>query len=280
MLRDAFVVLVLALVGLWSPSASAVQALTTYVANLDGYIDIAPDGAVQAYSLPSLLASDNRALVHAIDRRIRSWRFVPVTAQDGRAVVARVRVGIALHATVGPDGKDMVVSVSDVRFYDPPLPTPSGKQAANLTPPIYPGEPMRADVGANLSLLFKFHADGRVIERDIATMELLLPRAITQGQEARYAKAFRQATLVAAQNWVFPPNYRSTCGQPCVLAVPVRFSAPCSCSGGGFWSGLKVIPMPPVPWVTDRASIVSLDAGGARASAVQLADPAQAEGQL
>jgi len=55
-MRNAVVMFFVIFAALLSPSVRAAEALTTFVSYLDGSIDIAPDGSVQGYSLPSLKA--------------------------------------------------------------------------------------------------------------------------------------------------------------------------------------------------------------------------------
>jgi len=258
-----------------SPPAHAVIApLTTYTASLHGSIDIAPGGSVQDYSLPTLQGADNRALAQALDHRIRSWRFVPVT-NDGRPVIAHVLFGITLQADAKADGKELAVSMSDLKFYDLPAPDASGKPAAPLRPPMFPYEPMRAGVGAEVTVVFKLDDDGRVLNSDVSKMDLLLASAIGHDLETRYAKDFRKATLAVAKDWAFPANYRTTCGKPCLLQVPVEYSLP-----DKFWSGVRSIALPALPWASPETPIVGLDPSGGIASTRQLIDPAQGTGQL
>jgi outer membrane biosynthesis protein TonB len=285
MLRNAAAFLLVLLAMALPQAAPAFGPLTTYVAYLNGYIDIAPDGSVQDYSLTPKLADDN-SLKHALDRRIRSWRFEPIT-DNGHPVVAHVLFGITLQADTKAGSEDLVVTIGKVDFYNPPLPPDSSDQTvqvidkavdklmAALTPPHYPARALRSGVGASVDVLFDLDDNGRILAADIGKMDLLLPYALTQVAAAKYAEDFRNATLLVARNWTFPPNYRTTCGKPCLIRIPVRYSIPDT-----FWSGLQPIPVPALLWAAPQAPIVGLDPSGAQPSARKLIDPAQAEGQL
>jgi len=275
MLRNTSGFLLFLLTATLTGPVHAAEPISTYIAQLNGSLDIGPDGRVQDYSLPGLLASDNRTVVHALDKRIRSWRFEPVT-DNGHPVIAHVLFGIELRADAKAGSKGLAVSLSQVQFYDPPLPDASGEPAAPLKPPVYPTAPLSDGVGAKVVVAFKLDEQGRILEHDIIEMDLLLPSAMGKSREAGYAQDFRKATLAATQDWAFPASSRRTCGKPCLLEVPVQFDA-CGCN---FWSGLRIVDLPPLPWATDDEPVVRIASSGAPASQRQLIDPTQAGGKL
>jgi hypothetical protein len=277
MLRKSIGLLTLVLAATLFPTAYAVEPLTTYVAYLNGTIDIAPDGSVQNYSLTHQRLIEDRSLVSKLGRHIKAWRFVPIT-DNGQPVIAHVAFSLTLHADARPRSSVMVVSLSDVQFYDPSLVNSSGTTLAPLPPPRFPSAADRAGIGAHVSLVLKLDEDGRVLEKDVNELELLLPNAIERSEATSYAQEFRKASLDTAGSWIIPENYRHDCARPCIVAVPLLFMS--YGSYDGFWHGLKSIPVATVPWITPETRLAHVDPGGAPASTRQLVDPTQATGQL
>jgi hypothetical protein len=273
MFRNPIICLILVLSAMLSCPAHAAKPLTTFVAYFYGHMDIAPDGMVQEYSLaPSL--SPQAPIKDALDRRIRSWRFEPV-AQAGQPTVARVLFELRLQAERNPGNKEIPISLSKVRFYDPPARDSSGKAMKSLRPPEYPECAVCSGVGANVLLLLKLDENGHVIEKGISEMELLVTSRMDSLEANSWAKQFRKSALDGAQGWIFPASNRQSCGQPCLVEVPVRYSI-----SDTVWSGVLQVPTTPLPWATPQTPIVGLGMGGALASTRKLRDPGQAEGKL
>jgi hypothetical protein len=277
MQRKSIGLLTLALAAALSPTAYAVEPLTTYVAYLNGTVDIAPDGSVQNYSVTQQRLIEDRWLVSKLDRHIKAWRFVPIT-DNGQPAIAHIAFGLTLHADTKPHSSAMAVSLSDVQFYDASLVSSSGTTLAPLPPPRFPSTADRNGVGARVTVVLKLDDDGRVLEKDVNEMELLLSKGIERREATSYAQDFREASLDAVGNWTIPESYRQDCARPCVVAVPLLFTS--YASSDGFWHGLKSIPVAPIPWITPETRLAHVDPGGAPASTRQLVDPAQATGQL
>jgi hypothetical protein len=272
MLRIVIIWLAFLLSTTLSCLAHAAKPLTTFEANLNGHIDIAPDGTVKDYSLaPSL---SQQPLKDALDRRIRSWRFEPVTDQ-GHPIIARILLTARLQVDRNPANKDMAISLSKVRFYDPQAQDSSGKAMKSLRPPEYPECAICSGIGANVLLLLKLDENGRVIEMGVREMELLVTGPLEPIEAAKWARQFRTSALGGAHGWIFPPASRENCGQPCLVEVPIRYSI-----DGVVWSGVQPVATGLLPWAPPQAPIVGLGAGGALASTRRLIDPTQTEGRL
>jgi hypothetical protein len=149
----------------------------------------------------------------AFEEKIRAWRFEPVVT-EGRAAEARARMHLGLLVRERTEDTAVTLEVRAVRFSEPPNPGKAaatgidalGAQAAGLSmpPPIFPGSPRRADVGAVLWLLVKVGADGRVEKVGLQAAELMSLETITPKWQESHLQQFVDAAEKATRKWRLP----------------------------------------------------------------------------
>lgn len=207
--------LVLSLLLAASPAFAASPDVQVYTARAEGSLTIGADGRV----LDVELTSDDylgKGVLDGYEERIRAWRFEPVV-EGGQPVNAKGRMHLYLVAAREKGNPTATFGVRSVRFLDPPG-TLLYAQGSTLAPPAYPSNALRAGAGAEVMLLVKLDAQGRV-QRVAAEQLALLGVATRQSHQAYLAAQFRRAAEKAVAQWTISGHPD---GQ--LLRVPVRFS--------------------------------------------------------
>ncbi len=198
-----------------SPVPAATPAVQVYTARAEGSLTIGADGRVLDVELTSD-ANLGKGVLDSYEERIRAWRFEPIV-EGGQPVNAKGRMHLYLVAAREKGNPTATFGVRSVRFLDPPG-TLLYDQRSTLVAPGYPSNALRAGVGAEVMLLVKLDAQGRV--QRVATEQLaLLGVATRQSHQANLAAQFRRAAEKAVAQWTITGHPD---GQ--VLRVPVRFS--------------------------------------------------------
>lgn len=207
-------------------------AQRTWQATVPGRIEIAPDGSVASFrhdaTLPDLVAD-------VLDARIRQWRFAPVVV-DGRPVRLDTGLSLDLEASAMEDG-GLRLEIMHARF--------GARRALEMTPPRYPGAPLRAGVQARLVLALRLGADGEVL--DVAVERASLAAAAPGRRRQDYLRAFEKAGVEAAKRWRFGPGERVD-GVPrdeSIMRTPVEFLF---ADAKPRWVSM---PVPEVPWLDE-----------------------------
>ncbi len=198
-----------------------------YAAYTTGELVVDAEGRVASVTL------DHKDLgakvMAAFEQKIRAWRFEPVIT-EGRAVEAKARMHLGLLLRERTEDTALTTEVRAVRFSDPPGPgqvsatgvDALGAKAVGLQmpPPIYPGSPRRAGVGAVLWLLVKVGADGRVEKVGMQAAELMSLETITPEWRKSHLQQFLDAAVKATRKWRLP-GFAGT-----DVRVPMTFPLP------------------------------------------------------
>lgn len=234
-----------------SPAFAASPDAQLYTARAEGSLTIGADGRVLDVELTSK-ASLGTGVLEGYEERVRSWRFEPVI-EDGRPVKAKGLMQLSLVAR-REKGDDMATfAIRGVQFLDPPG---AATEGPHLAPPSYPTNALKAGAGAEVMLLLKLDAQGRV--QSAATEHLaLLGVATRQAHQANLAAQFRRSAEKIAMDWTIP-------GQPegQVVRVPVRYTTDRWAAG---WAptSMQVVELP--EWAVlelASAQATDLSAGG------------------
>lgn len=182
-----------------------------YAAYTTGELVVDAEGRVTSVTL------DHKDLgakvMAAFEQKIRAWRFEPVIT-DGRPAEARARMSLGLLVRERTEDTAVTLEVRAVSFRDPPDPgqveatgiDALGAKAVGLRlpPPIFPGSPRRAGVGATLWLLVKVGADGRVEKMGLQAAELMSLETITPEWQDSHLQQFVAAAEKATRKWRLP----------------------------------------------------------------------------
>lgn len=210
---------------------------------VDGMIEIDLVGGVHDYMIETELAPTIR---HYIDKRVREWRFEPITV-DGRPVIAGTRMRMALLAT--PDDGQYRLRVDDVHFGI------AKAQAATNRAPRYPEDALRARLGARVLLALRTDATGRVT--DVHPYQTGLTQLRVRGRSpAGWRRLFEKAATEAATGWTYAPDEYIN-GEPVagtrVVSLVFRITED---QGGPLASGWQAYipgPVTRAPWQLEDA---------------------------
>lgn len=232
---------IVALALAWPMAALAGKPASEIEMEVGGRIAVGPDGLVRDYKLTSKLSP---AVAELVERSVRSWKFDPILV-DGKPVIAETRLRMVLHGT--PVGDDRyTLKVENVWFGEP-------ERAHDMTPPRYPAEAARADLGAKVVLVLKLDADGNVV--DVLAEQTSLDKRTHSEQVAdKWRGVFEQASIGAAKKWKFKPG-ETVNGEAVdsLVRVPVTFRMGDARRNDdvGSWKAYVPGPVNPIPWVTE-----------------------------
>ena len=197
-----------------SPALAASPDVQIYTARAEGSLTIGTDGRVVDVELTSD-ASLGTGVLEGYEERVRAWRFEPIV-ENGQPVNAKGQMRLSLVA-MREKGQDTAsFAIRGVQFLDPPG-EPSGTPWPRLAPPAYPPSALRAGAGAEVMLLLKLDAQGRV---QAATTEhlALLGVATRQSHQDNLAAQFRRSAEAIAKEWTIPGQQDGG-----VVRVPVHY---------------------------------------------------------
>lgn len=238
-------------------AAAATHAgdVSHFRANVQGELTIGPDGSVVDVRFDD--ANWMAPLVReGYESQVRAWRFEPIL-EDGKPVNALGRMSLRLSAKRDDASGRAEFRIDQAYFLDPG-PDTMEKMAARAgmsRAPVYPEDPARAGVGAEVGVVLRLGADGAPEEAAVDRFEFR--GASARSLEKKFASQFERATLAAAKHWRFP-GFEA--GQ--VLRVPVVYTPPRFAGPRAGW-----IPVVPVNRETPAWALV--DAAGR--NAIQLA---------
>jgi len=234
-------------------NARAARKLVESSLLVKGDIVIAPDGAVQAYTLAPNAAM--KGLEAFLDSNITHWRFKPVEV-DGKVVTAKAPMSLRLIATPTDNG-GMSVRIAGTWFGSSPDTAPTDSmRSKKLTPPKYPTGVMMIGGEGTVYLIVSAGRDGHVLDVDAERVNL---RTLgTDRQMAEMREQFAKAAILEARHWTFiPPTTGAEMGKDSWTArVPVTFCinrCPQRNEQGGVWE--SYIPDPSrrrIPWLDKK----------------------------
>jgi hypothetical protein len=214
-----------------------------------GDLVIDPSGSVREYKLDSGLQPTVAALV---EKNLATWRFEPVIV-DGRAVVAKTRMNLTIHAMPQGNG-DYVLKLQDAGFGGP---TARG----DVRPPRYPTKAIRSRLGARVLLSVRIDAQGNVV--DVHPYQTSLSQHGREAVARRWRTLFEEASIAAVREWKYTPG-ESLDGRAVgsTVMVPIVFTVtegPRSKALSAQWRAYAPGPVTPAPWV-DADSLAAIDA--------------------
>ena len=240
------------------PAFAATPDVQIYTARVEGSLTIGADGRVLDVELTSK-ASLGTGVLEGYKQRVRAWRFEPII-EGGRPVNAKGLMQLSLVAAREKGNDTATFGIRGVQFLDPPDAS-GAQQWPRLAQPTYPTNALRANVGAELMLLLKLDAQGRVMS--VATERMsLLGVATRQSHQRNLATQFSRSAERVAAGWTIP-------GQPegQVVRVPVRYHTD-SWAGGWAPTTMQVLELP--EWAVlelATAQATELGAGGTATAA-------------
>ena len=236
-----------------TPALADQGKLQHYTARAEGSLTIGTDGRV----LDVELAGDEnlgKDVIAGYKKRILAWRFEPVM-EDGKPVVAKGLMQLALVAERETGVDSAKFGIRHVQFMDPPG-APSDVRGTKLSPPSYPPAAFRDGVGAEVGMVLKLDAQGRVLSAAVERMELLGVNG-RQGHLANHEAQFRRSAERVAKDWTFDV----TPGHD-VVRVPVRYS-PAQYAAGWVPTVFRPVTLPEWVQLEKMAEqTVELNAGG------------------
>ena len=202
-------------------------------------VHIGPDGHVIDARVDSDLEHDTSA---AVRKLVSSWQFVP-TQVDGHAVDARTRVLVTFQPAA-PLPSSLGWKVVDVTLGEPAL----ARRA--LLMPDYPWPAWKAHLGAQVVLVLKLNAKGKVAAAHAEQINLTSPG--DDKLAGQWRDIFRVPSIRAAKIWKFIPA-ESIDGAP--VETSVRMTVAFVYYGDRahrYYPG----PITPAPWL-ERAAAAS-----------------------
>ncbi|MGQ4582353.1 hypothetical protein [Lysobacter sp. F60174L2] len=230
----------------YAGDASSTQAAAPiYEITATGDIEIGPDGRVHHYELDK---GQTPVIEQALARNIEQWRFEPILV-DGRPVIGATRMRISINAEPTATG-DYQLRVNDVWFGEP------SRSAHDLSPPRYPVEALRSNMGAKVVLVLKLDDQGKVIR--VHPEQVSLDRGVRNERSAeRWRDLFAEASVDVAKHWTFNIN-ETVGGKPVGVSVRIPVTYSLNDGYGRFtventWRQYLPGPRHPAPWVTESA---------------------------
>lgn len=242
-----------------SPAAMAADAPDVFELTVAGELVIGREGEVREFRLDHGLQP---AIERLVSQSVSRWTFEPVR-QDGRAVVAKTRMALALSATEQEDGR-FLVRVDDVDFG-------ALGQPRRWVRPRIPDEAKQVGTGTSARVLVaaRLAPDGRVTDAHALQVSL------TQDLRADFVRAaYARAVVAAVKRWQFEPletiDGHARGGQ---VVIPLEFNLKLLPQYNGYrpplrfkvWKRYIPGPVVPAPWMTPG----DVDAATAAASQPQ-----------
>jgi len=200
-------------------------------------LHIGPDGRVIDARVDSDLEHDTSVAVQAL---VSSWQFVPVQT-DGHTIDAKTRVLITFQPAA-PSPAPLGWKIVDVSLGEPAL----ARRA--LLMPDYPWSAWKAHLGAQVVLVLKLNAKGKVAAAHAEQIDLTSPG--DDKLAGQWRDIFRAPSIRAAKSWKFLPP-ESVGGEP--VETSVRMAVTFVYYGDRahrYYPG----PITPAPWLDPAAA--------------------------
>lgn len=253
-MRIVFAVLLLGAAAASAP-AVAKDELEIFTAYTRGELTIDPEGRVVDLAVNRKQLGD--VVMQGFEERIRQWRFEPII-ENGQQVRAKAYMALHLVAIRQPGVDGVRLAFENVQFTDP-LTQAAARVSHHLAQPRYPTDEAMRGIGAEVKLILRLDAEGRVAE--VATESVDLFGDDVGSRAGRHAGNFSRASEKIAAKWRMPGHEGN------VVIVPVRYSPPGA--HGERWIRTHSVPVDVPAWVTLEKSsdeVVTLGAGGAESS--------------
>ena len=219
-------------------ASDAVDPPRELLASVDVHIGI--DGSVIDARVDSDLEHDTSV---AVQKLVSSWQFVPVQV-DGHAVDAKTRVLITFQPAA-PGPAPLGWKIVDVSLGEPAL----ARRA--LLMPDYPWSAWKAHLGAQVVLVLKLNAKGKVAAAHAEQINLTSPG--DDRLAGQWRDIFRVPSIRAAKSWKFLPA-EGLDGEP--VETSVRMAVTFVYYGDRahrYYPG----PITPAPWLDPAATTSS-----------------------
>ena len=238
-------------------NARAARKLIESSLMVTGSIVIAPDGAVQSYTLDSTEAL-GAPLENFLKNNITHWKFKPVQV-DGKVVTAKAPMSLQLLANREEAGSMSVriantwfgANVSGTGAEEPATDSP---RSLSMKPPQYPMAVARLGGQGIAFLVVNIGRDGKVLAVEAERVNLRSLGTDTQMNMLR--KAFADASIRVAKQWTFQPP---TTGPEAAkdswrVRVPVDFkmAGAAQPKPGGWQSYIPDPTVRDIPWARDE----------------------------
>lgn len=222
------------------------------VAQARGQLVVDVDGSVAEVTLKK---SFGAAVDEFVESRIRQMRFEPIV-EDGRPVQAVAHMMFDLKAVFDADGRVSTFGITDIGFIDPPGHRRGRSRAGTNTPPRYPTNALRAQLGARVHLRLLIDADGTVLQA-APERGILLVKAPRITRPERWLQLFTDSASKAVLSWTFEP---SEDGRPRQVVVPMSYTI----QDPNPWNRAHMVAVEPQPWMleTDSTALVTYGPGG------------------
>lgn len=258
-------------------AAAAAHAgdVSHFRANVQGELTIGPDGSVVdvRFDEAKWMAPPVR---EGYEQQVRAWRFEPIL-EDGKPVNAIGRMSLQLSAKRDDAAGRAEFRIDRAYFLDPEPDTAAGRapRGGPLRQPVYPEDPARSGVGAEVGVVLRLGADGA--PEEVAVEEFSFRGDSPRSLSKKFASQFERATLAAVKHWRFP-GYEA--GQ--VLRVPVTYTPPRFTGPRAGWVPVHPMARETPAWALADAAArdaIQLAAGGERGSdRLRLLTPLSPEG--
>lgn len=228
---------------------AAAEKAPTLEMSADGEVGIGVDGKVTAVRMTGALSPHVADLV---EKAVRGWTFEPIVI-DGRPVVAKTVVHLALTAEP-TDVKDQYrLRVANVRFGDPK------RNGLKFTPPHYPVDAVHVHLGARVLLALRLDESGNVVDAK-PYQTSLDERANSEHEAEQWRRLFESASVTAARSWHYDLS-ETINGKPVgtKALVPIVFSVRemgTPPPAAGTWKAYLPGPVHDVPWL-DKHDVAS-----------------------
>jgi hypothetical protein len=218
-------------------AAVAPVSAKTLVAGGAGQLVIDVDGTVAEVRLTR---GFGKVIDDVVMARMRDWRFEPIE-EAGRPVQAVGHMHFDLTATFDDSNNVTGLGITRIAFTDPPGARAAGSR--RYTPPRYPTNALKAELGARVVVRVMIDADGRVAQA-APESGMLLVKATRLPNKERWLKVFSDASLAAIRQWQFEP---AADGQSRQVLVPMSFQM----KQPSPWNHAHTVDVAPQPWMLD-----------------------------
>ncbi|WP_167285145.1 energy transducer TonB [Marilutibacter alkalisoli] len=219
-----------------------------------GEVVVAPDGAVQSYSLDraDALPTEVKQLLAEV---VPGWEL-DVAKADGDPLQspAAVRMSVQLLARPIPGADDQLrVMIQDTAFWDPKAPV-QVEAKGKLTPPEYPPFANRSGMSGIVYVVLRLNPDGAIAETHVERVDMTV--LSDEKTLRKFSKILAKAAVDAAKQWTFSiaPERLARPG-PIDVRVPIEFISwnQTPKAEHGRWRAYVPGPYAPIPWQSRTA---------------------------
>lgn len=215
-------------------SAASESKVPAIELSAEGEIAIGTNGQVSDYRLKNTLSP---TIVALVDRNVRGWKFEPVLV-DGSPVVAKTTLRILLKAEPVFGKDEYAISISSISFGGPTL-------RGTVKPPIYPSNAAAAGLGAQVLLVLRLSAAGKVT--GVHPYQTSLDARVPSDSEAEnWRRTFERISVDTVRHWRYDmPETLGGKTVPMSVILPIVFSV----GRRSGWNAWEPGPVHRAPWM-------------------------------